>query len=56
MLADSTTTSNVQELEEEVIHLQQKQMEMDEKVDAANDKLATALGEITSLQQMVEAM
>lgn len=55
-LADSTTMSNVQELEEEVIRLRQKQTEMDEKVDAANDKLATALGEITSLRQMVEAM
>ena len=48
-LADSTTMSNVQELKEEVICLRQKQTEMDEKVDAANDKLATALGEITSL-------
>ena len=48
-LADSTTTLNVQELEEEVICLWQKQMETDEKVDAANDKLATALGEIASL-------
>ena len=54
--ADSTSTCNIQEFEEEVICLWQKQMEMDQKVDAVNDKLTTVLGEIASLRQMVETM
>jgi len=49
-------TSNVQDLEEEVVHLREKQAEMEQKVDEANHRLAIALGEVASLWQVVEAM
>jgi len=48
--------SNVQDLEEEVVHLREKQAEMERKVDKANARLAVALGEVTSLWQVVEMM
>lgn len=54
--ADSTNTSNIPDLEEEVIRLRQKQTETDGKVDEANNKLRTAIGEIASLWQLVEAI
>jgi len=49
-------TSNVQDLEEEVVCLREKQAEMEQKVDEANARLAVALREVASLQQVVEAM
>ena len=56
MPADSTNTSNVPDLEEEMIRLWQNQTEMQQKLDEAHDKLDTALGEVASLRQLVEAM
>jgi len=53
---DSTNTSNVQDLEEEVVRLREKQAETERKVDEANDRLAITLGEVASLRQVVEAM
>jgi len=53
---DSTNTSNVQDLEEEVVRLREKQAETERKVDEANARLAVVLGEVASLQQVVEAM
>jgi len=53
---DSTNTSNVQDLEEEVVRLREKQAETERKVDEANDRLAVTLGEVASLRQVVEAM
>jgi len=55
-LGDSTNTLNVQDLEEEVVHLREKQAEMEQKVDEANHRLAITLREVTSLRQVVEAM
>jgi len=55
-LGDSTNTSNVQDLEEEVVCLRKKQAETERKVDEANARLAIALREVTSLWQVVEAM
>jgi len=46
---------NVQDLEE-VVHLREKQAEMERKVDEADARLAVALGEVASLWQLVEAM
>jgi len=53
---DSTNTSNVQDLKEEVVHLREKQAEMEQKVDEVNARLAVTLGEVASLWQVVEAM
>jgi len=53
---DSTNMSNVQDLEEEVVHLREKQAETERKVDEVNARLAVALGEVASLWQVVEAM
>ena len=55
-LGDSTNTLNVQDLEEEVVRLREKQAEMERKVDEANHRLAIALGEVASLWQVVEVM
>jgi len=55
-LGDSTNTSNVQDLEEEVVRLREKQAETERKVDEVNHRLAVALREVASLQQVVEAM
>jgi len=48
--------SNVQDLEEEVVRLREKQAETERKVDKANARLAVVLGEVASLRQVVEAM
>ncbi|KIM65651.1 hypothetical protein SCLCIDRAFT_22548 [Scleroderma citrinum Foug A] len=53
---DSTHTWNEQDLEEEISRLRQKQTEMEQRVNATNDTLATVLQEVTSLRQIVEAM
>ena len=55
-LGDSTNMLSIQDLEEEVVRLREKQTKMEQKVDEANDRLATTLGEVASLQQLVEAM
>lgn len=53
---DSTHTWNEQDLEEEISHLQQKQTETEQRVNATNDTLATVLQEVASLWQIIEAM
>jgi len=53
---DSTNMSNVQDLKEEVAHSREKQAEMEQKVDEADARLVITLGEVASLQQLVEAM
>jgi len=53
---DSTNMSNVQDLKEEVVHSREKQAEMEQKVDEADARLVITLGEVASLQQLVEAM
>lgn len=56
MPADSTHSWNEQDLEEEIGCLWQKQTEMEQRVNATNDTLATVLQEVTSLWQIIEAM